>query len=37
MQEKRKAWSNVLLATFCKNFRNCEPESFITAAKRVSR
>ena len=37
MQEKRKAWSNVLLATFCKKFRNCVPESFITALKRVSR
>src|SRR6185369_8704277 len=28
---------HVLLATFCKNFRNCVPESFITALKRVSR
>jgi len=37
MQVKRKAWSNVLLATFCKNVRNCEPESFNTALKRVSR
>lgn len=37
MQEKRKAWSNVQLATFCNNFRNCVLESFITAIKRVSR
>lgn len=36
MQEYRKAWSNMLLASFCKKFRNLLPESFIIGLKQVS-
>ncbi len=37
MQENRKAWSNMLLASFCKKFRNLLPVSFIIHGKSVSR
>ena len=37
MQENRKAWPNMLLALFCKKFRNLLPVSFIIHGNRVSR
>ena len=36
MQGNRKAWPNMLLAKFCKKFRNLLPVSFIIGVKRVS-
>jgi hypothetical protein len=37
MQGNRKAWPNMLLALFCKKFRNLLPVSFIIQGNSVSR